>query len=416
MDYSIVLLLSMVFLLFFSGYFSGSEAALFSLPATRLKSYQTDADPRRRLISSLLSRPRDLLVTIFILNTLVNILLQNVAANLFGEMAGWSLKVGVPLVLTLIFGEIIPKYIGLQNNTKFSYYVAPVISWLQRVLKPIRQMTIAITAPISRFMFFFVKKEDAVSKEEVQHILKASEESGVFNADEGEFITGYLKLQEASVKELMWPREDIIYYDINEPLTKLAYLFAEQELSRIPVCNVDLDHIMGIITAKKFLLHKNELLHSSDLKPLLFKPIYVPETTSARMLLKRFHSQQQVFALVVDEYGSISGLITREDLIEVVIGEISDKRNQKSLYTKAGPNEIIASGKLELAEFNDLFRVDLKSEFDMATIGGWLIEQVGEIPKSGSSYEIGPFLFQVLASSPNRIRRLYVRKHQKGKK
>jgi putative hemolysin len=395
-----------------SGYFSGSEAALFSLPTTRLQIFRSDPDPRKRLIAQLLQRPQDLLVTIFMLNSLINILLQNAASSLFGSAASWALKVGVPLVLTLLFGEILPKYVGLQHNEAFSYVVAPVISTLQNWLKPIRQATIAITIPISRLMFFFLKKEPSISKEEIQHILRTSAEHGVFNADEGELVAGYLQMQDAIVKELMWSREDILYFNINEPLTKLTYLFVDQECSKLPVCDPDLDHILGMITVKQYFLHGENIHQPKDLIPILNKPFYVPETISAKLLMRRFHEHRQMVALVVDEYGSITGLISREDLNEVVIGEISDLRDQNMLYTKPGKNEIIASGTLELSEFNEIFGVDLQSPGNMVTLGGWLTERLGEIPKSGSKYELEGFLFQVLAATPNRVRRLYVRRNK----
>lgn len=408
-----ILTFCIVLLLFLSGYFSGSEAALFSLPATRVKSFQVDRDPRKRKIAKLLLHPRELLVTIFMLNTLINILLQNVSSSLFGDFASWIYTVGVPLVLTLIFGEIIPKYVGLQNNFAFSYWVAPTIDFLQDLLKPIRQCAIAITTPISRFLFFFLKKEPEISKDELQHILKTSEEHGIFDASEGELISGYLQLQDSLVREWMRPREDILYYDVNEPLTKLTYLFVDQQCSRLPVCDGDLESVLGVITAKQFFLHRDALKNPQDLIPILSKPFYVPETTSALLLLKRFSEHGQVIGLAVDEYGSISGLISREDLLEAVIGEIADRRDQDQLYTKAGANEIIASGKLELEEFNEIFQSNLASESNMVTIGGWLIEKLGEIPKSGSQYELDNFLFQVLASSPNRIRRMYIRKKKR---
>lgn len=413
MEISFLLILILV-LTFLSGYFSGSEAALFSLPTTRLRAYQTHPDPRHRLIASLLRRPRDLLVTIFMLNTLVNILLQNVAANLFGDFASWSLKVGVPLVVTLIFGEIIPKYIGLLTNAAFSYHVAPTINFLQELLSPIRRATIAITAPLSRILFFFLRKEPQISPEEMQHILKTSEEYGLFTHDEGELIAGFLELQKISVKEAMRPREDILFYDIREPVTKLAHLFSDQQCSRVPVCDQNLDHILGILTAKRYFLHRDSIEEPEDIKPILAKPFYVPETTPARLLLRRFQEHRHVLALVVDEYGSVSGLITREDLLEIVIGEIVDMRDQVQLYTQPAENEIIASGKLELDEFNELFGVELKSPGNMVTIGGWLTERLGEIPKSGSKYQLENFLFQVLAATPNRIRRLYIRKLNSG--
>lgn len=399
----------LLLLTFGSGYFSASESALFSLPSTKIKAYQTSQHPRKRLIANLVLKPRDLLVTVFMLNTLVNILLQNTVSHIF-DSNGWLFKVGVPFVLLLVFGEIIPKYIGLKNNVEISDAVAPSINFFQNLLKPIRKVVIDITAPISHVLFFFLHKEKDISKEELKHVLKTSQEYGVLHPDEAELVWGYLNLQEATVKELMRPREDILFYEPNEPISKLTHLFVEQECSRVPVCGNSIDNLIGIITAQQFFLNRQCLTSSKQLLKYLDKPLYVPETTPAMTLLRRFDDLKQVFALVVDEYGSISGLITREDLVEVVVGEISDLRDTKDLYTKAGAHEIITSGRLELSEFNEIFDMNLVSENNMLTIGGWLTEQLGDIPKSGAKIELHNLLFQILAADPNRIRRLYIRK------
>lgn len=404
------LIIALALLTLLSGYFSGSETALFSLPPHTLKTYATSKDPRKQLIANYVKKPRDLLVTVFMMNTLVNILLQNVASSMFGAEAGWDLKVGVPLVLTLVFGEIIPKNLGMQHNATISYYVMPSIAFIQELIKPIRRWTIAVTAPISRFLFFYLKKEENISKEELQHVLKASEKHGVLSPDEAEFVSGYLNLQNATVKELMRPKEDIIFYDIHEPISRLIHHFVDQECSRLPVCDSNLDKVLGTISAKQFFLHRHHLNSLQDLEKLLVKPLYVPETTAAHPLLKRFEETNDVLALAVDEYGQVTGLITREDLAEEVIGEIADLRDQHPLYTRAGEHEIIASGKLELADFNQLFGTNLTSEHRMVTIGGWLTEQLGDIPKIGATYSHGDLFFQILSAYPNRIRRVYVRR------
>lgn len=398
------------FLTFCSGFFSASETALFSLPLTKIKAYQTNSDTRKRLISRLVLEPRDLLVTVFMLNTFVNILLQNTVSHMFGESASWWLKVGVPFAIMLLFGEIIPKYIGLKNNVEISNAVAPTINYMQNFLQPIRKIIINITTPVSQALFFFLHKEKDISKDELKHVLKTSQEHGVLHPDEAELLWGYLNLQDATVKELMRPREDILYYDINDPISKLIYLFVEQECSRLPVCDKSINDVLGIITAREFFLHRQDLGSSQHLFSYLCKPLYVPETTPARVLLRRFDESGQVLALVVDEYGSISGLITREDLVEVVVGDIVDLRDSKELYTAAGKNEIITSGRFELSEFNHLFGVNLVSKNNMLTIGGWLIEELGDIPKTGAKLEMYNLLFQVLAADPNKIRRLYIRK------
>lgn len=405
----VVFIILILVFTYWSAFFSASEIALFSLPSMKIKAYQHDSDPRKRLIAKLVLHPRDLLVTIFMLNTLVNILIQNFTSHLFSQFSSVILSVGVPLVLTLVFGEIIPKHIAMNTNVSLSYKVAPTINFLQNLLGPIRKQIIHITSPISKLMFFFLKKERSPSKEEIQHMLKVSEEREVIHPDEVELINGFLNLQGASIDEFMQPRADILYFDIQEQLSKLVHLFVDQEVTRVPVCNKSIDNVIGIMTANQFFLHREDIKESNDLLSFLHKTFFVPETTSARLLLKRLYERDEEIAMVVDEYGAISGLITWEDLIEVVVGQISDKRDQGILFTRAGPGVIIASGKLELSDFKDIFGVELKSENQM-TIGGWLIEQIGDIPKTGTKYELNGFLFHVLSAYPNRVRRLYIRK------
>lgn len=406
----VALSLFLTFLVFGSAYFSSAETALFSLPLSKIKAYQTSTSATHRLIAKLVLEPRNLLVTVFMLNTLVNILIQNTMSHMFGEEANWFLKVGAPFFLMLILGEIIPKNIGLQSNVKIANLVAPSINFMQNFLSPVRKLIVNITAPISRFLFFFLRNDESISKEEMKHVLKTSEEHGVLQSDEAELVWGYLTFQDATVKSLMRPRQDILFYDIQEPLSKLVYLFVEQECSRLPVCDKTLDNVLGIITARQFFLHRNQIKTSQDLNKYLLHPIYVPENTPARSLVRRFDEHNQVLALVVEEYGSISGLITKEDIVEQVVGDITDLRDAQSLYTKAGIDEIIASGQMELSEFNEYFNTDLDSKNNMLTIGGWLTEQLGEIPQNGVKTELHGFLFQVLASDPNKIRRLFIRK------
>lgn len=406
----LTLTLFLIFLVFASAYFSASETALFSLSLPKIKAYKASSSPRHRLIAQLVLEPRNLLVTVFMLNTLVNILIQNTTSHMFGQDASWLFKVGFPFILMLLLGEIIPKNIGLQNNVKIANLVAPSINFMQNFIGPIRNLIVSITAPISRIMFFYLKNEASISKEEMRHVLKTSEEHGVLQPDEAELVSGYLNLQEATVKELMRPKNDILYYDINDPLTKLMYLFVDQECSRIPVCNKSLDDVLGVITARQFFLHRKQIKTGKDLNRHLLSPLYVPENTSAKALVRRFDESNQVLALAVDEYGSISGLITKEDIVEEVVGDISDLRDVESLYTKSGVDEIIANGLMELSEFNEHFKSHLISENNMLTIGGWLTEQLGEIPKGGTKIELEGFMFQVLSAEPNKINRLYVRK------
>lgn len=408
MEMSLMITL-LILLTLSSAFFSSSEVALFSLSSMQIKAYQNDSDSRKRLIAAMLHRSRELLVTVFMLNTLINILLQNVASDMFAGVGGWAYSIGIPLVLTLVVGEVIPKNIGIQNNTFIAYHFAPVINFFQKILGPLRKLTIAITNPISRILFFYLKKADPISKEELYHALKTSQEHGILNPEEAELVKGFLTLQEATVREVMRQKNDILYYTINEPLSKLTHLFVEQECSRIPICDGNIQNVIGIITAKNYFINQNRIDSVKDLISFLKKPFFVPEAIPARLLIKRLKEHKETFALAVDEYGAITGLVTMEDIAELVVGDIDDRRDESKLYTKAGKNEIIANGALELLEIESIFGEELKSENSMVTIGGWLTEKIGEIPKSGTKYETEKFLFQILSTEPTHINRVYIR-------
>lgn len=407
-------LLGIALLTYCSGYFSGSEIALFSLPSTKVKSFKYKQNVRKNLIAKLLSRPRDLLVTILLVNTLVNILLQNVASSMFGPQSSLWLKIGVPLIITLILGEIIPKNIAMHNNVRFAESVAPTIDFFNRNLKWVRDWIVKIATPISKVMFFFLKREKSISMEEMQHVLHTSKEFGVLHHDEVELIEGYLDLQTTQATEVMRPRKEVLFYNIEEPLSKLTHLFVEEEVTRVPVCDKTLDEVIGILSAKQFFIQRDQFSVGEDIIPYLKKPFYLPESMPAKLVLKRLEDSDELIALLVDEHRSISGLISREDLMELIVGPIADRRDEKPKFTRNSKTEIIASGKMELSTLEDLFSTSFESPNHMITLGGWLTERMGEIPKSGSTYENQDFLFNILSSDQRRVHRVYIRQKRGG--
>jgi CBS domain containing-hemolysin-like protein len=400
-------------LLFSSAYFSAAETALFSLSPLTIKSYKGSGNSRLMLIAKMMSHPRDILVTVLMLNILANLLVQNTVSSLFDAYPNWLLKVGVPLILTLIFGEVLPKSYAMTNNAAVAYRTAPFIAYTTRWLRPIRNPLTKATGWISRFLFFFFSKEKEISTDELRLVLKTSEETGVLLPQECRLMSGTLDLQHSAVNERKRPREEILFYSTREPLEKLKHLFVDLETTRIPVCNENLDHLLGILSTRRFFFHQNNIRTPSDLIPILKKPYYVPESTKCWTLLNNMRERGESLAIVVDEYGSLSGLISQEDLIEVVVGEISDRRDAKSLYTRSTENVIIASGKLELSEFREIFGIPLKTLENAVTLGGWLTEQLGDIPTPGTKYANDQFLFYILAADPNRVRRIYVRRLSK---
>ena len=398
----------LILLILVSAFLSGTETALFSVSPLSQKTYEESSTPRLQLIARLMMRPRSVLVTILILNVLSNILIQNTVSTIFDAYQSFALKIFVPLVLTLFLGELLPKTLALPNHAQIAYYVAPIIDRAARILRPIREPMTKATSFISRALFFFMKEEKEISSNELRHVLKTSEERGILMPVESELISGTLDLQH--VKEHMRPREEILAFDIQEPLFDLIDLFIEKKITRVPIYEGDLENLKGVLTAREFFFHRAKIHKSIDLLSIVTKPYFIPETTRAWTTLVNLRERGISLAIVVDEYGSISGLITQEDLVEAVIGEIVDARDAKSLFTRSSEDVVIASGKLELGEFNDLFDATLESQENIVTLGGWLVEQLGDIPTTGTKYATDDFLFYVLAADPNRIRRVYVRK------
>ncbi|MBF5058629.1 hemolysin family protein [Candidatus Neptunochlamydia vexilliferae] len=404
------LIILLAVLIFTSGFLSASETALFSLSSMKVRAFRQGEDKRGHLIARLLSQPRKLLVTILMLNVVMNILVQNVVSGLFGSLTSWTLTVGIPLLLTLIFGEVIPKSIAYPKNTWIAYQAAPFLRGVEWLLKPLRDAITWVTTWISKFFFFYLRREKEIAIEELKLALRTSQEKGAVTTEEAKLVRGYLNLEEDLVKELMCPRNEVLFFDINRPLEELIHLFVDEECTRIPVCNGDLENVLGIMTSGSFFLHRDRFKRTHDIVPFLRKPHFVPESMLSRALLKQFYKLEETLVMVVDEYGSISGLITLEDLVETVVGQIVDRRDEKSHYTRPSEEIVIASGKLELIEFEEIFDYHLESPNNMATIGGWLTEELGDIPKSGTKIERHGFLFHVLASDVNRVRRVYIRR------
>lgn len=411
---TILLFLCIVFCTLCSAFASCAEIAFFSLSSTTVRTFSKSANSHEQRIAALLKSPRELFVTLFTFNIAANILLQNATSSLFDIDAGWLAKVGISLGVVILFGELFPKYIALQHNQAIARAVVPVIDFLSWILAPVQQLLLRLAAPLSRMMFFFLRKDPPISRDEMQHVLETSHSSGILHVDEMKLVSGYLDLQERLVKDLMRPREEMLTYDITTPLTQLTHLFVARQCTRIPVCEGDLQQIKGIITANRYFVERGSIKTPHDLIPFLTPPFFVPESTPVRKLLSQFNQREEEVALAVDEYGQVVGLIAHEDLIEVVTGEIVDQRDPPLRYTRSGEDVIIASGKLDLNELNNLFGIHLESRTHMQTIGGWLTEQLGDLPKNGTQYNAEGLFFQVLAADPKRIRRLYIRRLHPG--
>lgn len=405
---SIVLILLIVFFVLCSSFISLSQIALFSLPTSLISHYKR-SDHNKKQVALLLSHPHHLLITLIFLDIGFNIGIQNCVAMLFGDNASSLLTVGIPLAVTLIICEILPKAVALPFNIRISLFVAPIISIFTKLFKPLLNWAIST-------INYFVQKllhgqiSDLIRPQELKEVLQSCQDFGVVSQEESRLLYGYLSLSDCIVKERMQPRQNILFYDIQTPLDHLYTLFSEQHCSRVPVCDGDLQNLLGICTAKSLVLHGKPIKSAKELISLLKKPYYMPETISAKMALCHLAAEEETLGIIIDEYGSIEGLITQEDLFEIVSGDISDQREDPILYTKSGKNVIIAAGALELSDLSKIFNVNFPTYNNSATLGGWLTEQFASIPVTGAKLSWNNLSFQVLDAAPNYVRRVYIRR------
>jgi len=378
----------------------------------QVKAFRRDANPRKRQVAALLATPRDLLVTLIILIIFVSLAIQNIISTLFGEESNWLLNVGIPIAVNLLLGEMIPKSLAIPHNITITMRLAPALAITQKIFLPLRKFLSKTASLVTPWLFFFLRKEKEISLEELHHALKDSKDRGVLLPEETELVRGYLRLQDAFVKDLMRPRDEVIFFDCAEPLSRLIHLFVDQECTRILLCQGGLDQLVGIISSRIFFLNRSQIHETKDLITIAKKPYFVPEILRAGQLQKQLYEKKESIAVVVNEYGSISGIITMEDLVEEVIGEVVDRRDKEVFFTRSDDDVIIASGKLELFQLEEIFGIGLKTESHVVTIGGWLTEQLGDIPKPGQKFSTDDFLFHVLSADPTRVRRVYIRKKQ----
>lgn len=406
-----LLLVAIILLTFLSAFFSCSEVAFFSLPTSKVRGFRANNDPKKQRVARILSRSKSLLVTIFMYNTIVNVLLQNSSSELFaGPESGWLLKVGFPLVLVLFIGELIPKYLGLIHNERLAIRFSPAIEWFEWVITPLRVVITRIAYILSRLFFFFLKAEPPMSKEELAHILQSSEGKGILHKDEHALIYGVLNLEDKQISELMRPRNEMPIYDIQEPLSKLNYLFSEEMLLEVALVEMPQENMLGVIRARDFFLKRSTITKGQDLLKILRKPFYVPETTSAKTVLRELHLEITDTAWVVDEYGATCGMITEKDLLGEIVGKTLKSSSEKPEFERISKNAIVASGTMPLDDVRKLFQVELESKYHMVTIGGLITERLGTIPRAGVTHEEEQLFMRVLSSDPTRVRKVYLQK------
>lgn len=393
-------LVSFILLLILSAFFSGSESAYFSLSEfdlERLKDEKEKSGSTKRILS-LLSKPRRLLLCILSGNTIVNVAAATVAAFFIegtirrGAIAGHTgilLEIIVVTFIILVFSEVSPKVFAIKQSLKFARVTSLPLRLIVFLLFPIVFVFEKIANGFSNL--FHVRKElPFVTEEELKTFIDIGEEKGTLDKAEREMIHSIFEFRETTVKEVMVPRIDMHCIEKNLSIQDVMTLVKEKGHSRIPVYNEKVDDIIGILFVKDLLpfLAGEKVL--PDLETLVRKPYFVPESKLIDELLKEFQKERIHMAIVVDEYGGTAGLITLEDVIEEIVGEIRDEYDrEKPLIRKIDPRSWLIDAKINIEELNDRLGFKIPTDEDYESLGGFILSLTGSIPAEKESVEYG---------------------------
>lgn len=405
--------LLLVFLLLCSAFFSACEVAYFSLNSLQLNEMSEKKGRLGRIVNSLLEKPRELLITIYIGNEFVNIAISvvvtSIAINIFGNL-GVGIAIGVGTLLLLVFGDIIPKSISIKFAQPYALFSAYPLKIFAKIVQPAQKLFSIWTEKVISFMGILPHglKESPITDDEFRAMVQVGEGEGVIDSDERELIQNVIEFGETTVEEIMTPKIDMFTVGIEDSLDDILPRIIENFYSRVPVYGEEEEGILGILFTKDLTRLKHLPREKVSLKSILHDTISVPQSKKIKEMLEEFRKMKRHMAIVLDEYGSVCGLVTLEDVLEELVGEIDSEMRQDELPLKRlNENHYRIVGAYSLAEFNESFQSDLP-ENDYDTVGGYVFGLFGRIPRSGESTTVDRFKFRVEKMKGSRILSLFL--------
>jgi putative hemolysin len=408
-------LLVLIIFLGLSAIISGSEVALFSLEPKDIESLKANKKRSAQLILKLLSEPEQLLASILVGNNFVNIAIVLLASNIsdslisFGDAKTFEFIFQIVIItfLLLLFGEIIPKVYAAHYPKNFALKLSPFIYTLGKITRPVNFILIQSTSFVNKRMN---KHRRVLSIDEISKALKLSHHEDL--SDDKEILEGIVKFGSKSVNEIMHSRQDVIAIDFKSNFHEVLDIIRAAGYSRIPVYSGTLDQVRGILYLKDLLPHITKGV-SFKWQQLIRPPFFIPETKKIDDLLEEFQKSKVHLAIVVDEFGGTSGLVTLEDILEEIVGDIADEFDvEEKFFTQTGPNEYIFNGKTLLNDFykiidceDDIFE-EIKGDAD--TLAGLILELTGEFPEMHEKILCKNFTFHVEAIDQRRIKEIRV--------
>jgi CBS domain containing-hemolysin-like protein len=398
----------LLILLMLSGFFSSAETALFSISKTKARHIAKRKDGTSALIKKMKADPHRLLSTILIGNNVVNVgasaLATSITIGLFPNYAV-GLATGIMTFLILVFGEVFPKSLATRNNVLIARLTIYPIYWLSILFYPIIIFMNFIPRLTGR-----IKKMPATTEEELMTFVEVVEEEGGIEEEEKEFISAIFEFDDTNASEIMTPRADMFVIEAADNLNLENII--NSGFTRIPVIDGELDNIVGIINIKDLFLHQIKSGKELDIRDVMTPPYFVPENKKLDKLFQQFKKRRQHMAIIVDEHGGVSGLITLEDTLEELVGEISDETDKiEPLIIRDGTHEWRVLGKTEIDDVNERIPINIPDVRDYDTFSGYVLHNIGRIPQEKESFTLNGFTITVAQKDGNRIREYHVKKN-----
>ncbi|WP_456454756.1 hemolysin family protein [Thermovibrio sp.] len=407
---------ALLVLIVFSGLFSASETAIFSLNTLRLERLAREGNKKAKELLNLLQRPAELIATILLGNEMVNVGISATSAvlfvKLFGEEKGALLTVPITVITLLIFGEVTPKTLAIKYAESYAFFILPFIKLFYYLTLPVRKVLVGFASLILKpFKIELFSSPKAMTEEEFMLLVSQGAKEGTIAQEEKELIDRTLDLGEVKVKEIMVPKHKIFALKDDMSVGKALKLLEQVKFSRIPVYKDSLDHITGILYTRKILplnLSKEDL--KKPIKEFTDKPFFVPEFLTIDKLLEEMQKTKKHMAIVVDEYGNTAGIATLDDILREIVGELPDeKKGHQPEYRKLSKEKFLFSGETPIDELKEL--LNLKEEEtleEVDTLSGLIMALLGKIPKEGEKVEFQNYTFTVEKMDGNRIDKVLV--------
>lgn len=401
----------LIFLLFLSAFFSCSETALTTVNRIRIRTLIEEGNKKAITLGKVIENPGKMLGAILIGNNIVNISSSSLATVLAIEIlgdTGAGVATGIITLLVLIFGEITPKTLATLNAEKIALFVAGIIYGLMWILTP----AIFVVNKLSHIVLRLMRvnpdnKATAITETELRTIVEVGHEEGILETEEHQMINNVFDFGDTRARDIMVPRIDMIFVSIDSTYQELLDIYEEHHYTRLPVYEESSDNVIGIINIKDLLLYKPE--QEFSVKNYLREAYFTYESKRLSELLLEMKKTSVNIAIVLDEYGVTAGLITLEDLLEEIVGEIRDEYDgdEEEIFKTIAENEYLVDGQIKLGDLNDLLDSELTSE-DYDSLGGYIMEHLDRLPEENDDLTVEGFRFHVEALDKNRIKKVRI--------